>query len=240
MLSNTWNPDYGLDVIFPNDTGEWSRTPTTWDTWNTWFLTPANPLIFRTPRQRVMGNLDFNLKIETIANGTVSYEVYTSTTGAFNGEETSTSVAAGASNVSGFHGQYYMIDVVVYQTIGTPTISAVQITATDKTISQTLNDLSTSTLGGTITARQLPITRNFSLITTIDVQAKEVTAYALDLYVSNYATSKTVIPRVVSKNRTTPTIALMGIDGSNKEGTVDVVVTGLPEQYMSGNNLLIR
>lgn len=240
MLSTTWNPDFGEDLIYPNDTGTWSSCPTTWDLWNTWFLAPANPLIFRTMPTRVMGNLDFNLKIETIANGTVSYEVYTSTTGAFAGEETTVAVASGASNVSGFQGQYYSVAVVVNQTIGTPTITAVQMTASDKTISQTLNNLTTSTLGGSITARQLPITRNFSLITTIDVQPKEVTAYALDLYVSNYATSKTVIGRVVSKNRTTPTIALMGIDGSNKDGTVDVAVTGLPEQYMSGNNLLIR
>jgi hypothetical protein len=161
-------------------------------------------------------------------------------TGAFDGEETTVSIASGDTNVSGFVGQYYSVAVSVEQTIGTPTITAIQMTATDKPISQSLNDLDTSALAGTITARQLPITRNFSLITAIDVQAKEVTAYALDLYVSNYTTSKTVIPRVVSKNRTTPTIALMGIDGSNKEGTVDVVVTGLPEQYMNGNNLLIR
>jgi hypothetical protein len=107
-------------------------------------------------------------------------------------------------------------------------------------MSETQTNVVTSALPGTISARQLTLTRNYSAITDIDIKTQAVTAYNLDVYVTDYISCTTVIPRVVSKNKTTPTIALIGLDNVPRDGTVDITITGLPEQYMSGNNLLVK
>jgi hypothetical protein len=223
----------------------WSDTPATWGIWKSWYgsnnIIISTDLVWRSDRYDNGIPISFALAIEIVATGTVTYQISTSSTGLFAGEETTVSIAQGDSNIAGFFARYYIVTAnVSANSTSVPSLTAVQITRSVDTVSEYFSNLDTSTLGGTITARPLPITRNYSIITNIDVSTQQVTSYALDVYVSNYATSTTVIPRVVSKTRTAPTIALLGIDGSTKNGTVDVVVTGLPEQYMNGNNLLIR
>jgi hypothetical protein len=233
--------DTTTNEIVPIDTGTWfDISGLTWEDFTSWNNNPgdvmwwvSNPIQFNVVQ-------DFNLKILIEANGIVDYYVYTSTTGAFNGEEVQTVVLNGDQNVSGFNGKVVIVAVKVTKTTGINKISGITITASNKPISEVQSNVSTSTLAGSITARQLTTARSYSIISDIDVAVQETTAYALDLYVSNYATSKTLIPRVVSKSRTAPTIALMGIDGSNKDGIVDITISGLPEQYMSGNNLFVR
>lgn len=222
----------------------WADTPGTWDSWTHWYVNAGvvnTPLVWRSQRYDNGIPISFALQIELITNGVATYQISTSNTGLFTGEETTVSIAQDDTNIAGFNARYYYITIsITANSSSIPSITAVQITRSVDTVSEYFSNLDTSTLGGTITARPLPIVKNYSIITNIDVSAKQVTSYALDVYVSNYANSTTVIPRVVSKTRTAPTIALLGIDGSTKDGTVDVVVTGLSEQYMNGNNLLIR
>ena len=226
--------------VYPVDTGEWS-TLTTWDSWTSWYTDAQYPLIWRTQIEDIGQQRDFNMKIETSTNGTVEYDIYTSTTGMFAGEETHVNVPQLATNVAGFSGSYYVIAVSVTPQAGQlATIDGINITVTNKPISQLMTNVDTSTAGGTTSARPVPILRNFSIISDIDISVQQVTSYKLDVYVTDHIDCTTVIPRVVSKDRTNPTIALIGLDNVPRDGTIDIKVTGLPEQYMSGNNLLVK
>jgi len=233
--------DPETNEYMPEDQGTWADIAAlTWADWEAWTVNPAdfmwwvsNPINFDAVQ-------DFNLKIVAEANGIIDYYIYTSTTGEFDGEEVETEILNGAQDVAGFTGRSVIVAAKVNKTVGINKLTGINITATTLPISENLVDVNTSTLSGTVTARQLVLSRNYSKISDISVSCREITAYNLDLYVSNYATSTTLIPRVVSKSRTAPTIALLGIDGSNKDGIVDVVISGLPQQYMRVNNLLIR
>jgi hypothetical protein len=239
MITVNGKLDWFTGQIYPTDTGTWDDL-TTWDTWTEWFFNPELPLTWLTPTVDFAVAQDFNLKIETAATGQVSYEVYTSDTGLFDGEETTVDIASGATDVSGFHGQYFKVGVKVDKTNLAPTLQEVQVTATNQPIREVITSLDTSTLGGTISARELPLTRKYSILSDISVTVREVTAYNLDVYVTDHISCKTVIPRVVSKDRTTPTIALIGLDNVPRDGVVDISISGLPEQYMTGNNLSVK
>ena len=239
MLTPNGRLDLESNQVFPTNTGTWDDIAT-WDGFTSWYNIPTYPLVYITERFDLFTQQDFNLKIETATNGQVSYEVYTSNTGSFVGEETTVAIAPGDTNVSGFNGTYYMIGVTVTQGTGLTTIDGIQATTSNRQITETITQVDTSTLAGTVSAREIPISRNFSILTAIDVISHEVTSYKLDVYVTDYLNCKTVIPRVVSKNRAAPTIALIGLDNVPRDGIVDLKISGLPEQYMSGNNLLVK
>lgn len=239
MITINGKLDWATGQIYPTDNTEWNDL-VTWDQFTEWVADPALPLTWITPLISFASPQDFNLVIETTAVGQVSYEVYTSNTGMFAGEETTTVINYGDTNVAGFHGQYARVGIKVNKVGSAPILQDVQVTATNQPISEIQTNVDTSTLAGTTAARQLVLGRNYSIISDIAINVQEVPAYNLDVYVTNYLSCKTVIPRVVSKNRTTPTIALIGLDNVPRNGTVDVTIKGLPEQYMSGNNLLIK
>lgn len=239
MLAQNGILDYSTNEVYPADTTKWSDL-STWDAFTTWYVTPTLPLVWYSNRIDLGVKQDFNLIINTNAIGSVGYTIYTSDTGAFKGEETAHTILNTDTDVPGFSAVYVYVVAQVSATSGVTRLQDMNIRATTQSISQTLTNIDTSTLSGSITNRVLPVTRAFSTISTVDISVQQVTAYAVDLYVSNYATSTTLIPRVVAKTRTGPTIALLGTDGSNKDGVIDVTITGLPQQYMSNNNLLTR
>lgn len=229
------------DKIYPVGTGTWSGLPATWDAWTDWYYGTPNELYWLSNKIDLFVPTTFVLNLTTVANGIVSYEVYTSNTGAFTGEETTQVIASGATNVPGFYGRYVQVGVKVVKSFAqVQTISAIDITTSDASISEEFENVDTSTLGGSISARPIPITKKFSILNVIDVAVQQVSAYNLEVYATDYLSCTTLIPRVVSKNRSAPTIALVGLDNVPRNGTVDITVTGLPEQYMSGNNLLTR
>jgi len=239
MITPNGRLDYSSSEVYPADTGAWDNT-TTWDDFVTWYIAPTLPLTWVTQRLVFETPQDFNLKIETTAQGQVSYEVYVSDTGEFDGEETTVSIAPGDTNIAGFHGLYVMVGVIVDATNGLTRLQDVDISATNKPMSEILTNLDTSVLSGTSSAREIPLTRKYSILSDITINVQEVPAYNMDVYVTDHISCKTVLPRVVSKDRTTPTIALIGLDNVARDATVDIKITGLPEQYMSGNNLLVK
>lgn len=239
MITENGILDFGR--IFPPDNGQWSDL-STWDDWFEWSFDPENELVWYQWRDIDLGiERDFNLRITCETNGIADYYVYTSNTGVFGGEETETIILNGDTDIPGFRAIYVRVAVKVTRLAGVQYIDDLQIETTTYALTEKFGSLDTSTCGGTITSRQLPLIRKFSSIVAIEITPLATnTAYDMDLYVGNYPTSTTLVPRIISKNRTTPTIALLGMDGSNKDGIVDVIVTGLPQQYMQGNNLLIK
>ena len=229
-------------TVEPNNTGMWSDlSGTTWNSWSSWVNEPADPMIWLTNVLDLQETIDFCLQISTVANGTVSYSVYVSDTGAFAGEETTTNIASGATGVAGFTGRYVIIAANVARTNGINTLYGVDVRASNNSINIRLNNIDTSTLAGTSSERTLVLPRAVSKIVNMEITPHELaSAYTLDLYVSSTQTSKQVVPKIVSKSISTPKIALVGLDNQPRNATVDVLITALPEQYMDGNDLKTR
>lgn len=177
--------------------------------------------------------------IETSAQGSVEYAVYASDTAAFAGEETVTTISQGDTDVNAFTGQYFYIVATVTNASALPILESMNITTTlGKSTKLTLSDVDTSTLAGSTSARTVDFGRTVSGVKNMQITVKSAPNYTLDTYVTDYPTSNTLLPRIVDKS--VPSIALVGLDNVPRDGVVDIVAEVLPEQYMSGNNLLIR
>lgn len=229
--------DGNLNYVICDNEGTWDDL-TTWDSFVQWPMSPL-PLIWAVEPIDLGTIKTFNLRIIANANGNVSYRVFTSDTGLFEGEETITTIANDATSVPAFSGKVVWIEVTVTNETGVPLLYGIEYAVSESPNALRLNDVDTSTLSGTSAERTLTFSKTIGGVTNIQITPKTVTAYAVDLYVSNTPTSTTVIPRVISK--TSPVkIALVGIDNQPRDAVVDIVVEYLPEGYMSNNNLLLR
>lgn len=241
ILQSTGVINLETNEVFPVDTATWDDIADyTWGAWESWTINTDDYMLWRLDPIFFPAVQDFCLRITCDANGTVDYIVYTSTTGEFNGEETTTTITNGDTNVAGFNGIAVIVVAKVWKTVGVNKLSGITVTTTNRTIGETISDADSSTLTGSSSSRQIPITRNYSAISDIAIHAHAVTSYTQDVYVTEHPSSTTVIPRVISKSNTTPTFALIGVDNVARDGVVDIQITGLPQQYMQGNNLLIR
>lgn len=237
MPTSTGIFDTELNCVLPPNTGTWADL-TSWSSFTQWATAPGSFTWAIEPFD--LGFVkNFNLRIISQAQGSVSYRIFTSETGEFAGEETITSIAQGATGVDSFSGQYVWIEVTVDPTSGNNVLFGVEYAVSEKANSLSLNNIDTSTLSGTSASRTITLPKPIGGITNIQITPKTVTSYDVDLYVSNTPTSNTVIPRVLSKT-STPQIALVGIDNQPRDAVVDIVIEYLPEGYMSGNNLLVR
>jgi hypothetical protein len=227
-------------IVLPDDSGTWDDLNTrTWDTWTEWFVTPEQELIWQIGPVDLADPKTFNLKIIGIASGTVEYEISTSNTGAFAGEETTTLIETNDTGVGGFSGRYFIIMVKVIATGGAPILQGVEYAVSETANTLSLNNIDTATLPGTSASRTLTLPKPIGAITNIQITPQAVSSYALDLYVSSTPTSTTVMPRVISKT-STPQFALVGLDNKPRDAVVDIVIEYLAEGYMNGNNLLVR
>ena len=183
-----------------------------------------------------LGAVDyFTLNIESEFTGTIAYIIHVSETGEFRGEETETFVQDGDTNVSGFYGRFIYVTARVTGT----TLNRFTVNADIATREYIISDVDTSTLSGTSSNRTIAMPTAVSVIKDIHIQPKAATSYAVNLYVSDTATSEVLIPVIKSKNRSAPTFALYGIDNDPRNGIVDIKITALPRQVMFGGNLVV-
>lgn len=240
LPANTGYLDEAQGIVFPMDTGTWSDQ-TSWDTFTSWASEPADPLIYVSDIIDLGQVRSICLKIVTDAQGEVSYDIYTSSTGAFAGEETLTAIAHGATAVPSFNTRFFAVAVKVAKTAGINILRGFEITATEQTVTLNYNSLDTSTLSGTVSARTVTLSRTLSQIVSAQITAHALSpAYDFDVYITDTPTSTTLVPRIITKGTTTLTFALTGLDNNDRDGLVDIHIVGMPEQYMSGNNLLVR
>jgi hypothetical protein len=238
MPASTGIFDPVLGYVLPPSSGQWSNL-STWSNWNSWDMFPASTLVWALEPVDLLSVKKFNLKIICNCEGQATYNIYTSTTGAFTGEETITTINQGATGVAAFTGRYVWIEVTVSSTGGAPILYGIEYAITEQANSFSLNNIDTSTLGGTSAARTLVLPKPVSGITNIQITPRTVANYTLLTYVTDYPTCNTVLPRVISK--TSPyQIALIGLDNVPRDAIVDILVEYLPEGYMAGNNLLVR
>lgn len=177
----------------------------------------------------------FTLNIATEFDGSLSFIIYVSETGEFRGEEQEYNIQDGDINVPSFYGQYVYVTAIVTGS----ELRRMTTTAGNSKSTFSIPNVDSSTLSGPNTARVIPLTKTVSQITDIKIQPKSATAYPVNLYVSDTATSVVVIPVVTSKSATSPSFALYGIDNEPRDAVVDITVTALPRQVMFGGNLLV-
>lgn len=224
-----------LNIIEPPPAGSWTAL-TTWGTPTNWNPSAIDIEWVSQPLDLPPGPC--SIEITTEAVGTVSYEVWLSTTGAFDGEETITTIEPGDEDIPAFEGAVVFILIKVSNTGGLAQLLDMRARATNETRIISANGIDTSTLAGTVSARTLDLGRPISGVTNIQITPKSTPNYTLAVYSTDYPTSNIVIPAVV--NKTVPSIRLVGLDNVPRDAVIDVVAEALPEQYMSGNNLLLR
>lgn len=227
-----------IGIVVPLDTATWADW-TAWEDLSRWISAPEDELVWIIDRVDLGRETYFNLNIQTRAIGQVSYKVYTSTTGAFAGEETETVIAYNATDVAAFYGRYYMIAVYVANTDNIQILENVEVNANTNTFSISRSGVNTSTFSGTAAARVIPLSRNVSHIWSVSVQPV-ATAYTQDVYVTEYPSATTLIPTVVNKTRSGPSIKLIGLDNVARDAVIDYEIIAMPEQRMDNGNLVSR
>lgn len=227
--------------IFPNGTSTWSGlSGRTWSSWRNWNYDYDTQIVYYVSILNGLGLTPkyFTLRIQTDSNSPITYEVYTSTTGAFTGEETKTVIEPGDTGVTGFYGNTCKIAVIANSAGLPPQINSIQFQYTTVGEKQlTYSQVNTANLSGTSSARTLSLGTDVGGIVDVKIQPYETTAYNLDVYVTNTPTSTYLIPKVISSTTTSLTFALVGVDNQPRDGIVDIALKTLPLQYMDGNNL---
>jgi hypothetical protein len=261
--------DYSLGYIVPGSNSTWAATSsTTWDQLLTWNPTPVDPLIWISDPID-FGSIDyFNISISSAYVGDLrKYEIWTSTTGEFTGEETKFTINEGDENVTAFYGRYAIASAWVYQA-GDPTaLLEMTITASGRSIDISRPDIDTSTLptwasvNSTATvglARVLDIGRKVSAVVDAHITPRFISTgssgYSVPgdqfQYFEQFNYGAITHPSIVQKRIvTTATTVASGVgtvfilqnqNGDIINNTVDVRIRCLPEQYMSNGQLLTR
>lgn len=233
--------------------GRWgSLSGTTWGRFIS-YVNTFQPIKWSSSRIDTGEIAYFNLAIESQFNGSLFYRVYVSDTGLFQGEETEYLIQNGDTQVAAFYGRYVHVTA---ECSGTE-LKQMLITTDKETVEFTYRDLDTTTLSGSSSLRTLTLDNPISLITEMVITPRAPSPYAVDLYVSNTATSVLLTPIVISKtaggtyiasgyyvddyfqNPFGASFALYGIDNQARDGIVDISLKGLPRQVMAGGNLLV-
>jgi len=239
FTAENYRTQYTTGQIYPTGTTTWTSN-STWGNWTTWNSEYSEQIVtYFVSGSMSPTPINFTLRINTAANCPITYEVYTTSTGAFAGEEVKTTIAPNAINVSAFYGTHFRVAVIANASTGIPIIDSIQFeytSAGEKELS--FSQISTSTLSGTSSARTLLLNTNIGGISDVQIQPFETTAYNLDVYVTNTPTSTYLLPKVISSTSTSLTFALVGVDNHPRDGVVDINLKCLPLQYMSGNNLV--
>ena len=223
--------------VYPNNTGTWSGlSSTTWASWTSWNNQVADPMIWLTDVIEVQFSEPYNLRITCDAEGTVSYDVYCSNSGLFNGEESVVTIANGATSVASFTQKFLRVAVKVAG--GANVLKYVEVKATNFAIDLFLSNVNTSTLAGSVGNRTLTLPRTLGGIISMTATAQPASSYTPDVYVTDISTSVAQYAVVRDKDKDQPKIGLFGIDGYARDGLVDVHIRALPLQKMSGNNLV--
>lgn len=241
--------DSGTNSYIARNTGTWANV-TTWASWTTWSQLPAATMLFYTePYDRGQVGY-FNLRTDTDHVGNITYQVYTSTTGAFQGEETLTTVTANSSNIAAFYGQYYVVAANVASTGAIAQLKSMTITSTDASLDLKFTEVQTSSLTQTAQGARITLPRIVSAVTNMQITCYDggnTTPLSTDTthYYMETPIYRALIPYITSRDRSGPTFVLRDINygtlATSETGHyIDARLTVLPEQIHDGKNLTTR
>lgn len=222
----------------PENTGTWGDlSGSSWGSWGSWLNDPDTEIVYLSPILELPRNTPFNLNIETVADGEVSYRVYTSDTGAFGGEETETVIANTATNISAFEGQYVLVAVEVQSTGPIASLTSVNVSTNTTTYRVSRNSVDTSTLSGSVGARVIPLPAGASYVWSASISAR-AGSYTQDVYVTDYPSATTLIASIESQTTSGVTVKLVGLDNVARDGTIDYDLVLLAKMNMANGNLI--
>jgi hypothetical protein len=219
--------DFNLNSVIPESTGTWADLES-WDEWTQWNFQPTT--IIWTSELLDFGSVDFfTLEVLTEYQGTIiDYKVHVSETGEFTGEETETVIEEGDTDIPAFYGRYAYVTIELEGSL----LANMSINISRETFNITLKNLDTSTLAGTSAERTLEFPESPSSIVSLEIIAVNDTVYDMDVYVTDYPTSRALIPVITDKTASAPTFYLVGLDNVPRDGVVDVLARALPGQQM--------
>ena len=229
-------------TIYAESNSTWSGlSGKTWDTWNQWSYSTQDTITWYAPVVDFGAKItNFTLDVEVESNATVTYKVYTTLIGDFT-DAVETIITSGQTGISSFTGRACLVVVIASRIIESPMITSIKVaTSNAGAIVLNFSQIDSSTLAGTNTNRTLPLGTTVGKVTDVKIMPNTVTAYNLDVYVTNTPTSTFVIPKVISRGTNAINFALVGVDNQPRDAVVDITVQALPEQYMSGNYLKTR
>ncbi len=156
--------------LVANSTATWDSI-TSWNSWTAWNNSPVSPIYYEPPVIDVGGVLPFTPIVDVIANGTVLVQESHS-----NDNVTYTSWATAGSLISA---RYVKVRITV-TSAGIASIDLANIKLSAESISEEINDLSTSSLSGAyrigVGDIRLPKAKAYSLITQVQVSLQNVGA----------------------------------------------------------------
>ena len=226
--------DSATGYIKPMSNSRWgSLSNKTWSSWSNFTLTPL-PIVWTSDLVDNGEVRYFTLNLKCEADAPVTYVIHASNTGEFTGEEREYVLTEGDTNIDAFYGRYFYVTV----RSDARELRRLSIESSNKTVEIFLQDVDTSTLGGTVSNRQVTIDRGISGVLEMAVHPKAATSYAVNLYVSDTATSEVLIPVIKSKSAT-PSFVMYGIDNDPRDGIVDITIKALPRQALINGSLYV-
>jgi len=237
-------PDGTQRIVAPN-TSTWADlSGSSWSEWRSYTGTPSSTLTWLTEPSDLGSINFFTVTTQADIAGVVTYYVYVSSTGEFNGEETETVIAPGDENIFGFFGRYAMIGISVeYDPAqGQPAINAFEFTSSGKFLQLLISDQNSGDLDSYGTGRVLPMPKPVSRIFNAQITTHISEDYVVDDYVAldYFAIGQSTYASIVSKGVDNIILKFVDAGGNVTDTVFDAVVYALPELYMNGNNLSVR
>ena len=227
---------FGDGYVRPISQGRWAEfSGRKWSDMGRWIQNPVLPIVWTSNKIDVGTIKYFTLSITSEFNGSISYLIWTSDTGEFDGEERQYLIEEGNTDIPAFYGRYLYVQARVTGNL----LRRMTIETNSSTFDFQLQNVDTSTLSGTVGNRSFSLPTPISAIQDISISVKAATPYAVNLYVSDTATSEVLIPVVRSKVGTSPSFGLFGIDNDPRDGIVDVKIKAMNRQSMVGGNVYI-
>jgi len=236
--------DEANSLITTENQGTWAdKSGVGWDDWKSWADNPVTPLTWVSQPIDLGEVAYFNLSWTILCQGTPTFTVYTSQTGAFAGEETATTVNVNDTDIEAFYGRYVLVFVSLafVPAEGFPQISQFDFTSSGKPLELNQFDVDSSTLSGSADARTIVMPRTVSRVLSMQL-TPHTGDYVADSYVADdyVIESAPGFPAIVSKTRSGPSVTFINTSGTKVDAVFDVKMNVLPEQFMDERNLTFR
>jgi hypothetical protein len=226
------------EQIEPNNSDTWADlSGVTWADWVRWNRDPASPHYYTSPEIIALdAEANVSIRITGDCVGDKTFQVHASTSGLFQGEETTTTITRTDTNIPVFTGQFFRVTIIAeFNQADLNVIRGVNATATNRTFEIEFRNVDSSSLGGTISARELVLPRTISNIERIHVTPFAPDGYVALDYIANdyFETATPAYAGIVSKQASEPKITFVKDDGTYTDAIFDAVLIVQPEQYIN-------
>lgn len=245
------NGYFAENIYQPKSTETWDNLTSGWDTYSSWSYTPSLPLTFTTGvvdfgRQEILNPL-----LDIVASHPVTTTIYYGNTVDSAGgsiDSPSSVTVTPNSSVSSITARYFQFEISVDYSdssgIGPiPTISSIRTDLSARLTQLTKDSIDSSTLGGSLGARELSVDDLAGVKTAIITPHAKQELYVASGYVaSGYTTTgDLIVPHIVIDKTTDPiTLVIRDLNTYGKttiDCVFDAILEGLPviESDANGN-----